>query len=64
MEPARKISEDTSVLPSYFPIPGLGLLPVNAFVVKAQQPVLLDTGLHMDTDASRGSSRQSSTPPT
>lgn len=27
------------------PIPGLGLLPVNAFVIHAQQPVLIDTGL-------------------
>jgi Metallo-beta-lactamase superfamily len=51
MEAARKINEDTYILPSYFPIPGLGLLPVNAFVLKAREPVLVDTGLHMDTDA-------------
>jgi flavorubredoxin len=36
---------DIGVLPSYFPIPGLGILPVNAFVLKASQPVLVDTGL-------------------
>jgi flavorubredoxin len=51
MEAARKINEDTYILPSYFPIPGLGLLPVNAFVLKAREPVLVDTGLHLDTDA-------------
>ena len=36
---------DIEVVPSYFPIPGLGILPVNAFVLKAAQPVLVDTGL-------------------
>jgi flavorubredoxin len=36
---------DIEVLPSYFPIPGLGILPVNAFVLKAAEPVLVDTGL-------------------
>lgn len=36
---------DIDVVPSYFPIPGLGILPVNAFVLKAAQPVLVDTGL-------------------
>jgi hypothetical protein len=33
------------VLPAYFPIPGLGIIPVNAFVLKAAEPVLVDTGL-------------------
>jgi flavorubredoxin len=36
---------DIEVVPAYFPIPSLGILPVNAFVVKATQPVLVDTGL-------------------
>ncbi len=38
-------AEDIEVLPSYFPIPGLGILTVNAFVLKAAEPVLVDTGL-------------------
>ena len=38
-------ADDIDVMPSYFPIPGLGILPVNAFVLKASQPVLVDTGL-------------------
>jgi len=36
---------DIDIIPSYFPIPGLGIVPVNAFVLKAAQPVLVDTGL-------------------
>ncbi|MFC1634796.1 MBL fold metallo-hydrolase [Planctomycetota bacterium] len=36
---------DIDVVPAYFPIPGLGIIPVNAFVLKAAQPVLVDTGL-------------------
>ncbi len=51
MNNARNVAPDIDILPSYFPIPGFGTLPVNAYVLKAQQPVLIDTGLHMDTDA-------------
>ena len=36
---------DIDVLPSFFPIPGYGILPVNAFVLKGTEPVLVDTGL-------------------
>lgn len=36
---------DVEVFPSYYPIPGFGILPVNAFVLKSQEPVLVDTGL-------------------
>lgn len=36
---------DIEVLPSFFPIPGYGVLPVNAFVIKAAEPVLVDAGL-------------------
>ena len=32
-------------LGSTIPIPGFGVLPVNAFIVDAPQPVLIDTGL-------------------
>jgi flavorubredoxin len=39
------VAPDIDVLPAYFPIPGLGILPVNAFVLKAAEPVLVDTGL-------------------
>jgi len=48
MDSPRRVTEDIHVLPSYFPMPGFGLVPVNAFVLKAMQPVLIDTGLHQD----------------
>jgi flavorubredoxin len=41
---------DVDVLPSYFPIPSLGIIPINAFVLKASQPVLVDTGLGLLSD--------------
>jgi hypothetical protein len=50
MEAARKITDDISVLPSYLPAPGFGLVPVNAYVIKAKEPVLVDTGLRPDSD--------------
>jgi len=36
---------DIVSLVSYIPIPGYGVLPVNAFVIKAKEPVLVDTGI-------------------
>lgn len=42
---AARIIEDTHRLTAYAPLPGLGLLPVNAFVIRAKEPVLIDTGL-------------------
>lgn len=39
------VARDTYVLPAALPVPGLGVLPVNAFVLRARQPVLIDTGL-------------------
>lgn len=53
METARPVTTDIDILPSYFPIPGFGLVPVNAYVLKAQQPVLIDTGLHQDRELFR-----------
>jgi flavorubredoxin len=40
---ARTAALDTHVLPAYFPAPGLGLVPINAFVIRSAQPVLIDT---------------------
>lgn len=51
MEPARRLSSGIHVLPSYFPFPGVGLVPVNAFVIKAREPILVDTGLPQDREA-------------
>lgn len=44
LEP-RPVAPDTVSLTSYLPVPGFGILPVNAFVVRGAQPMLVDTGL-------------------
>lgn len=45
MFPPRRVGERTHILPAYFPVPMLGLIPVNAFLIGAAEPVLIDTGL-------------------
>jgi glyoxylase-like metal-dependent hydrolase (beta-lactamase superfamily II) len=35
---------DTHVIPTYWPVPNAGVIPMNAFVVHAAEPVLVDTG--------------------
>lgn len=42
---SRESAPDIVSLVSYIPIPGYGVLPVNAFVIKAREPVLVDTGM-------------------
>lgn len=49
MERSYQASDAVSVLPSYVSVPGLGLIPVNAYLIKAKAPVLVDAGLHADT---------------
>jgi flavorubredoxin len=39
-----KAAPDVDVLTSDFPIPGYGLVPINAFIIKGSEPVLVDTG--------------------
>lgn len=34
-----------SVLPAWVPLPGLGALPVNTFVLSGREPMLVDTGI-------------------
>lgn len=41
----RPVGPDVTALISYLPVPGFGVLPVNAFVIAAKEPVLVDTGL-------------------
>jgi flavorubredoxin len=57
MEQPYEAAPDIDVLPMYFPIPGFGSLPINAFVLKGQEPVLIDTGAPLDgegADATEG----------
>jgi flavorubredoxin len=41
----RVAAANTEAIVSYFPIPFYGILPINAFLIRAAQPVLIDTGL-------------------
>jgi hypothetical protein len=43
-------SADVHVLPTTLPLPGLGVLPINAYVLHAQEPVLIDSGIGIDGD--------------
>ena len=45
-----KASPDIDVLTSNFPVPGFGLIPINAFVLHAAEPVLVDTGAVVESD--------------
>ena len=48
MEKPYQATPDIDVLPTYHPIPNIGLLPVNAFVIRSKEPVLVDAGLGED----------------
>jgi len=41
-------TSDIHTLPSHLPLGALGLLPVNAYLIAARQPILVDTGLAID----------------
>lgn len=41
---------DADVISTFYPIPGLGFVPINAFVLRAAEPVLVDTGPLVFTD--------------
>jgi hypothetical protein len=42
---SHKATLDTTIINAYLPVPGFGVLPVNSFVVHAEEPVLVDTGM-------------------
>jgi flavorubredoxin len=50
MDKPHQVMPDIEVLPAHFPIPGMGFLPVNAFVIKAKEPVLVDTGMGIESE--------------
>jgi hypothetical protein len=49
MVSSYKAASDIEVLTSNFPIPGLGFVPINAFVIKGSEPILVDTGSVMES---------------
>ena len=48
MDTPYQVIPDIEILPAHFQVPGAGYLPVNAFVIKAKEPVLIDTGMGID----------------
>lgn len=50
MDAPYQAAPDVHVLPTNLTLPGLGVLPINAYVLHAEEPVLIDTGLGMDGD--------------
>jgi glyoxylase-like metal-dependent hydrolase (beta-lactamase superfamily II) len=42
---SRTVAPDTEILPSYLPVPGMGVLADNAYLIFAAQPVLVDAGV-------------------
>ena len=50
MDAPYQAAPDVHVLPVNLPFPGVGVLPVNAFVLMAEEPVLIDTGIGTDSD--------------
>lgn len=43
-EPFR-IAPDVQVIPAHVPLPGLGILNVNSFLIEGAEPTLIDTGV-------------------
>lgn len=43
--PPQTVAPDTLALGTYAALPGLGVIPVNAFVIQAAEPVLVDTSI-------------------
>jgi metallo-beta-lactamase superfamily protein len=50
MDTPYQVRRDIHVLPTHLPLPGVGVLPVNAYVIRAEEPVLVDSGIGLDGD--------------
>ncbi|MDQ4129879.1 MAG: MBL fold metallo-hydrolase [Actinomycetota bacterium] len=50
MDAPYQAGADVHVLPTNAPFPGIGVLPINAYVLMAEEPVLVDSGLGIDGD--------------
>jgi glyoxylase-like metal-dependent hydrolase (beta-lactamase superfamily II) len=47
----HRLADDWTMLPAWAPLPGLGVLAVNSFLLKGPEPVLVDTGMACLADA-------------
>jgi glyoxylase-like metal-dependent hydrolase (beta-lactamase superfamily II) len=43
-------SADVHVLPTNLSLPGVGVLPINAYLIMSEEPVLIDSGIGIDAD--------------
>ncbi|MGI5864094.1 MAG: MBL fold metallo-hydrolase [Myxococcales bacterium] len=50
MEQPYRAAPDIVVLPSFVFVPGFGIVPANAFLIEAAEPVLVDTGVTAESD--------------
>ena len=50
MDASYQGSPDIHVFPANLPLPGIGVLPINAYLLMAEEPVLIDTGIGNDGD--------------
>ena len=50
MDSPYQASADVHVLPANLSLPGVGVLPVNAYLLMAEEPVLVDSGVAIDGD--------------
>ena len=48
MDAPYQAAPDVHVLPTHLPIPGVGVLPINAYLLHAEEPVLIDAGIGAD----------------
>jgi flavorubredoxin len=48
---ALQINDETTMFTAAVPIPMVGVLPVNAYLVTSDEPVLIDTGITPERDA-------------
>ena len=44
MEKWYRVRDEVVALPSFLAVPSMGVIPVNAFALKAKEPVLVDAG--------------------
>ena len=50
MDAPYHAAPDVHVLPANLTLPGVGVLPANAYLLMAEEPVLIDTGIRVDTE--------------
>ena len=50
MDAPYQAAPDVHVYPANLPIRGVGVLGVNAYLLMAEEPVLIDTGIGVDGD--------------